>query len=659
MRKLLMTASVVCLFASAKAQFTYDYLKAADNYYRKADYYSAATYYEKFLSANGTIKHGEFDPYVVKATAGAKEKKSLSSKEQAIYNLAESYRQLNYYVKAEPYYAQAASFDDTKFPLADYHYATTLRTLGKFEEAEKAFQQFLTTYKTPDQYTEAATREIQNLQFIQQQLKKNDLGQYTVTPAEAFASEGANYAPVLASSNTVYFTTTRPEGASAKFVNKIYQATYENNAYTAAAKAAIQQPGGDMHQGGISLSADGSTMYLTRWTTGDGKKTSANVFRSTKAGDKWSDPVMVKGLSVAGASDKEPFVMPDGKLLFASDRDGGQGGYDIYSADVDAAGNASNITNLTAINTKFDEEAPYYHEASKTLVFATNGRVGMGGFDLFYTTMKDGAWVTPENFGYPVNSIKNDKFFASRGGAKNILQDVLLSSDRSAECCLQLFTLSKIKKPKLLAGTVVDCKTADVLAGVKVEVKDAASNPVFSGATTASGSYNFSMEDFAALQISGKLKGYTDNSTDMNMPADEKVEGATLPVLCLNKIPEVGTVTVLDNVYFEYNKAMILDESHASLDKLVKMLNETPSISIEIGGHTDAVGNDKYNQKLSEARAKSVVEYLVSQGIDASRLKAKGYGKTVPIAPNTNADGTDNAEGRAKNRRTEFKVIKN
>lgn len=643
----------------AEAQFTYDYLKAADDYYRKADYYSAATYYEKYLNANGVIKNGEFDPYSVRATAG-KETKALSNKEQAVYNLAESYRQLNYYVKAEPYYQEASSFDAAKFPLADYHYATTLRALGKFEEAEKAFRQFLAAYTANDQYTEAANREVQNLQFIQQQLKKKELSQYTVAPADAFGTEGANYNAVWASPTAVYFTSTRPEGTAAKkeFVNRVYQSVYENGAYTSVSKVSLAQPG-DAEQGGITLSADGNTMYLTRWKTGEGKKVAANVYVSTKNGDAWSDPAMVKGLSITNASDKQPCLMPNGKLLFSSDREGGQGGYDLWTADVDAAGNASNVTNLSALNTRFDEEAPYYHAASGTLIFATNGRVGMGGFDLFFTKPKGGQWTTPENFGYPVNSIKNDVYFSSRGGAKNILQDVLLSSDRSAECCLQLFTLSKVKKPKLIAGTVVDCDTKDVLAGVRVEVKDAAGQTVFSGNTTGSGAYNFSMEDFSTLQISGTLKGYSDNSTASGLPVDEAAEGTQLPVLCLNKIPEVGTVEVLDNVYFEYDKAVVLDESHASLDKLVRMLNDNPTVSVEIGGHTDNIGNDKYNQKLSEARAKSVVEYLAGQGIDKARLKAKGYGEAMPVAPNTNADGTDNPEGRAKNRRTEFKVIKN
>jgi len=415
MKKIFITVSAICLVLSAKAQFTYDYLKAADEYYQKADYYSAAQYYEKYLTTNGVMKNGEFDPYTVKTTS-VKARKEVSSKEQAIYNLAESYRQLNYYVKAEPFYEEAASFDGPKFSLADYHYATTLRALGKFEEAEKAFRQFLAEYTVADKYTEAANREIMNLQYIQVQMRKKDLNQYTINPADAFNAEGASYAPVWTSANTVYFTTTRPDGTSPKkeYINKVYEAAYTDGAFANAAKVALTQPA-EVHQGGTSISADGNTMYLTRWTIGEGSK-SASIYMSRKAGDTWSEPSLLNTMvNAMGANNKQPLVMPDGKLLFASDREGGQGGYDLWMADINASGETTNVTNLgVAINTKYNEEAPAYHAASNTLVFSTDGRVGMGGYDLFFSKWDNGKWSDPENFGYPVNSIKNDMYFASR-----------------------------------------------------------------------------------------------------------------------------------------------------------------------------------------------------------------------------------------------------
>src|ERR1044072_1686423 len=206
----------------------------------------------------------------------------------------------------------------------------------------------------------------------------------------------------------------------------------------------------------------------------------------------------------------------------------------------------------------------------------------MGGFDFFFSKGTPDAWATPENFGYPVNSIKDDIYFASRGGSKSILEDVLLSSDRSADCCLELFTLKKQRIPDPVIPPVTEL--------VKEE-------------------------------------------------------------------PKVEAVIVLDNVYYDFDKSSLQQASFPALDKLVGLLKEYPAMVIEIRAHTDNMGDDKYNMTLSDARAQVVVNYLVSKGIDKVRLQSKGYGASMPVVPNKKEDGTDDPEGRQKNRRTEFKVL--
>lgn len=658
MRKFLIAALAFCFAGVANSQFTYDYLKAADDYYRKADYYSAAQYYEKYLGTNGKIKGNEYDPYVVKS-GGSKAMKKVSTREQAIYNLAESYRHLNFYVKAEPHYQEAASFSPEAFPLADYYYATTLRALGKFSEAEAAFTDFLATYKQADKFSDAAQREVKNLQFIQAQMNKKDLDQYKVTATENLASEGANYAPVWASPNTMYFTTTRPDATSPtkEHINKLYEVSYAGGTVGTPAKVNISQPA-EVHQGGAVVTADGNTMYLTRWMVGEGEKT-AGIYWSTRSAAGWSDPVAVSGLVETGVANyKQPALLPNGKLLFSSDRSGGEGGFDLWMADINSNGAATNLQNLgSTLNTAFDEEAPVFHQASKTLVFATNGRVGMGGFDLFSTIEKEGNWSEPVNLGYPINSIKNDMYFASTGPARNMLENVFISTDRNAECCMQMFNISKALQPKLIAGTVVDCETKDVLPNASVQVVSS-SQTVFTGSTTTSGAYSFTMEEFKPLEISASLQGYSPNSVTASLPADEMASGQTAPVLCLNKIPDVGVVEVIDNIYFAFDKATVLEESYDALNKLAQMLKANPNVEIELRGHTDSKGSHAYNMGLSKARAKNVAKFLIEQGIEESRLTWEGFGETMPVAPNTEEDGTDNPEGRAKNRRTEFKVIK-
>lgn len=580
------------LVSSVQAQLSADYLRAADNYFRKADYSSASAYYEKYLQGGGKAQTGQ-DPYVIQA---AKKTATAGNKQQAVYQLAESYRLLTNYGKAAPLYQQVAEGQAAQFPLAYYHYATVLRALGKYEEAEKALNRFVGTYTVKDNYSATAQRELQNLRFIQQQLKKGDSMQYTITKISQ-GKEGASYAPVAAADNTLLFTATWTEGGKGH-TNHLFTASYENGALKGIDKAAL--PVTDMHEGAASVSADGSTLYLTRWQVKDGKKQAA-IYSSKKGADgRWAAPVALAAVvNAPGANTQQPFIMPDGKqLLFVSDKPGGMGGYDIWVADLSAAGEPVSAANLgETVNTPFNEQAPYFHAPSSTLVFASEGRVGMGGYDLFYSKGTPGHWAAAENFGYPVNSVKDDMYFASVGKSDNILEQVVFSSDRSAVCCLELMQLQKA------APVVVTPPVADSAPVVKAEpVKPVEKEPV-----TAT-------------------------------PVEE--------------------VVVLENVFYEINKAAVTSPSYPALDKIAARLNSEPGTHVEISGHTDDTGSDEWNQLLSEERAARVVAYLVNKGVAKERLTFKGYGARKPVAPNKNEDGTDNPEGRRKNRRTEMRILR-
>ncbi len=665
MKKILLTVAIALGSFSLHAQFTYDYLKAADNYFYKSDYYSAAQYYEKYLGVNGKEISSGYNPYVVQTSSSSSKKAApVTTKEQAIYRLAVSYHKLNYHVKAEPAFVAALDFDKTQFPLVRYEYGVTLRALGKFAEAEAAFRQFMDEYKGTDiYYPRAANKEIISLQFIQAELNKKDLNLYTVTKSGSELNpEGANYAPTWLDANTLVFTSTRSASSADKsdeHTNRLYQVVMSEGLPGTVSVAALPREK-EVHQGVATVSPDGNTLFLTRWTSeGEGKKNSS-IYRSTRNGNEWTSPVLVTGLNETGNSSMQPCIMPDGRhILFSSDRAGGQGGFDIWMADLNGDGSVSNAVNLgTSINTPYDEQAPSYHAASSTLVFSSNGRVGMGGFDFFYSTSTMGNWSDPVNFGYPVNSVKDDLYFLSRGTAKNILADVFLSSDRSADCCLEMFTLKKERPLKQISGIITDCETNQPLSGATVQIVNTANNEtVITRTTGADGSYAFTLEDYLPLKASATYTGYHPGSMAFSGPSDMGSLVLRNPAICLNKIPEVGEVEVLEDVYYEFDKAYLLDESFAALNKLVAMLNLNATVRIEIGGHTDSKGDDNYNQRLSEARAKSVVDYLVSQGIDASRLTSKGYGEKQPVAPNVNEDGSDNPEGRQKNRRTVFKVL--
>ena len=664
MKKLFATSVLGCCILAANAQFTYDYLRAADNYYKKADYYSAAQYYEKYLgTANQKLKTAEYSPYTVATVTEKKNKVPVSSKQLALYRVAESYRLLHDHAKAATYYGQTVDANAGEFPLARYYYALELRALANYEQSEKEFNRFLDEHTSEDQYSESAKKELMSLRFIQTQLKKKDLKLYHVQKAgEPINTEGANYAPVWLNENTLMFTSTRVDSTSKNksHINRVYT-TPVTDGTTGEVKPFSLPQANTLHQGVVSLTPDGNTLFLTRWMIVGGKKISG-IYSSRKAGDGWSEPVLLDSfINAAGFSTQQPFVMPGGKyLLYASDKTGGYGGFDLWYAELDESGKPVRTANMgEVINTVYDEQAPYYHAPSSTLVFSGNGRVGMGGYDFFYSKGSIDTWSPPVNFGYPVNSVKDDIYLVSKGGARNVLEDVWLSSDREATCCLELFYLKKVLPKKQVSGQVVSCEDKMPLTGVTISIMDTIQNKVvYRQTTTGDGNYSFTLDEFQPLKAVASVSGYSNGSLPFYTPQDEESELLINPAICLVKdVLAVEEVVVMDNVYYDFDKAILKTASHASLDKLVEMLNAHPDMVIELSAHTDNKGNETYNQRLSEARAQACVNYLISKGIDKNRLQARGYGSTQPIAPNTNDDGSDNPEGRQQNRRTEFKVL--
>ena len=494
-------------------------------------------------------------------------------------------------------------------------------------------------------------------------MARNDLKYFTVKKAPgSLNATGASYAPVWLNNNTLLFTSTRPIDEAEKnnkHANRVFKAVFTGDNVGAITNAGLSQDK-DIQQGAVSATPDGNTLFITRWGITDNKKEAA-LYTSRRSGEGWSEPEKLDGINSPGANTQQPFVTTDGKyLLFSSNRSGGQGGYDLWYAPLVNGVPGTPVNMGSMINTTFDEQAPTYHEASKSLIFSTNGRVGMGGYDFFQSKGMIGNWAEPVNLGYPVNSIKDDMYFTSRGSAKNILENVMLSSDRDAACCLELFSLKRTRPLRQISGRVVSCDPAKPLTAATVTVTDPNTNQtIFTKTVGADVSYYFTLEDHQPLKVKATATGFIDNEKEMGMPADVEEETYMYSDLCLLPVPpKVDEKFVVENVYYDFDEAALKPESYPALDEIVRMLEFYPAMEIELSAHTDSKGSDSYNQKLSEARAQSAVEYLVSKGIAPERLVAKGYGESQPIAPNT-VNGKDNPEGREKNRRTEFKVLKN
>ena len=669
---LIYTALLTVSSLSALAQTSSDYLKAANRFYEEGDYYSASQYYEKYLTGKpGNAKSGEYNPYVVQKasrSATSVSAASPSSRKDVLYNLAESYRKINYFSKAEPYYREAATMGPVN-PLAPYWHAKCERAMGNLDSAEMEFKAFQAAYTTQDEVSKDIQKELNNITFVKQQRSRKDLGRYAVDKStNPTNSEGATYAPFYMADGTLTFTSTRPDSGTVKAAGK---SPYTNKVYTAGTNSTIGSEiqkvsipvDGKMEQGVAAFTPDGTKMFVTKWEMKDKKKVSA-LYSSTKNSDgSWATPTKLSAtINADGASTQQPFVTADGKyLLFASDRTGGQGKFDIWYVQLSSSFEPSaEVMNMgTTINTDGDDEAPFYHQPSQTLVVASNGRTGMGGYDLFYAKGSlGGSWETPLNMGQPVNSVKDDIYYTTNNKT-SIWNSALLSSDRDSPCCLEMYSFDRKSLPKVITGTVVDCNGNKALPGASVSITDASGKTIATKTTDASGQYTLTLPEYQSLKVAASANNYTPNNISVNTPVTEE-DAFTNPAICLTAIPpkpiEENTAVRLGNVLYDFGKATLKPSSFPALDTLADLMRQYPQMEVELSAHTDNVGSDAANMKLSEKRAQSCVAYLIKKGITKDRLQAKGYGETQPIAENT-VDGKDNPEGRAQNRRTEFKIL--
>ncbi|WP_343700691.1 OmpA family protein [Chitinophaga sp.] len=652
-----------CSLNALQAQLIYDYKRTADTYFEQKDYYSAAQYYNKALTTF-TVKPGEYRPYQLDKDGKSKQKK-LKDYEQVVYRLAESYRMYYDYSNAEKWYAEAVNFDPVQFPLARFWYATSIRanakTAADYERALAQFQQFRQSYKGTDEYSNRTSLEIQNCEFAVEEMKYPP--RYEVVKVTGNINQGgANYAPVPVSGNTFYFTSSRPDSVLLEkkanpFVNTLYVARGGPNNFESNEKLSIPMEKG-MEQGAAAITPDGNTMYITRWTKKDGAKQSS-IYRSTRNGSTWSEPQPLEaGINAPGYNSKEPYVTSDGKyFLFVSDRPGGKGKFDIWYSTIGAGGALSAPSNMgNTINTIEEESAPFYDPVKQVLVFSTSGRTGFGGLDFFSSKGDFTRWAVPENMGYPLNSAKDDLYFASLVSG-NALQKGFISSDRESVCCLEIFAVKR--KAKMAGGLVLDCDGNKPLEGAKITLLDSTQRNVLETQTTGpGGNYTFEVEMNKKYKVLVEKENYFSKNLNFTSEQLSMVDSMMNPTICLKRF-EIDKPIVINDIFYDYNKASLRPESKVVLDSLYYLLLDNPKMEIELGAHTDSKGTDAYNLKLSNERAKSCVDYLVGKGIPQNRVISKGYGESRPIAPNTLPNGKDNPEGRQLNRRTEFKVLKN
>ncbi|MBV4355704.1 OmpA family protein [Pinibacter aurantiacus] len=637
-------AAAISISTMSQGQYVTDYKRAGDRFYAKGDYNSAAQYYEKYLAGKNISGYG-IEPYQVH-----KEGKVIKSDATVDlqYKLAESYRMINDYAHAEGYYKNVSQEAASQYPLSTLWYAISLRANGKYAEAKQSLNTFIDSYKTNDAYLQQAKQELANVTFIQ-----NELNKTTNVVVNKLSSqvnkEGANYAAGWLNSNVV-FTSTSNQG----HVNDLYTAS--GNDYSDVQKLNVPFAKGK-EQGTATFTADGNKVYFTRWTNNNAGDKQGIIYESSKSENGWSEPVVLnEQVNYPGSDNRQPQITADGKyLLFASNRQGGKGGFDIWFAPIEngVMGNAVNAG--SAINTKGDEEAPFYHAASKTLVFASNGKTGMGGFDLFSATGKiGGTWAEAVNIGAPVNSVKDDIYFVSNG--KKLLENALISSDRSSQCCLELFAVNKTYK-QYLVGKVMNCSTNEPLDHADIVLQNAAGKTI--GAQTTGGNGYYIIETLpgeAAVLKVNKADFEAASISVANTDADTLYNNAVCMTAVKKDIFEGKKTLVTHDINFAFRQKDLTPDSYPYLDEVAAYLKDHADAKLEIDAHTDGIGTMAFNKKLSQQRADACVDYLVKAGIAKERLIAKGFGESAPIEKETTKDGKDIPEAREKNRRVEMRL---
>lgn len=663
----LKTILIFCVsFSYAQAQLISDHRRVADVYFLNKEYYAAAEYYKKALQISPDSA-GFVVPYAFEKKI-QEQKSRKSDYEYAVFQLATSLRLYKNYQDAEKWYAIATNFSDPKYALANFWYADCLRANFRFDEAIAAFNSFIAKHNANDGYREKAKSEIESCKFALAEIRYPRLYKLKkLAPGVNMA--GSNYATAV-NNKTFYFTSSRPVGTNGKpevlageNSNKVVKKAnpYLNAIYSASAEPIGNQPVEvnkievdvkQMEAAAPTIHPSGNYMYFTAWTNkGDAKR---SIYMSTKsANNQWSDPVSLGGeVNVLGFNSMQPYVTKDGKyFIFSSDRPGGSGKYDLWYALVRPDGTTGNAINMgQTINTNGDDEAPYYNPKTKRLLYSSNGKVGLGGFDFYEAEGDFTSWTNPANMGYPFNSPKDDLYFTSLDDED---KTGYVSSDRESICCLEIFHVRR--EAITVSGKLIDCKTLQPLAGAAITINGAEikEQTIYSD---QNGKYSIDIYSNKGLQLNATKDLYFAKNLSFNYA--QLVTLDTLnSELCLTPFV-VNKPIVLDNILYEFNSAELTDSSKLTLDYLVGLMTDNKNIEIELGAHTDNIGTADYNLDLSDRRAKSCVDYLVSKGIAPERMTSKGYGFSVPVAPNQLKGGKDNPAGRALNRRTEFKVTK-
>jgi len=597
--------------------------------------------------------------------------KAKPEKIEVPHLLGDVYRILRDYEASEKYYKAVTNKDKEAYPSDLFYLGVMQKMNGKYEEAKKTFQEYqqLPLGKKDPNYKTLAKTEIEGcdtaMVLVQSPTK------IKVQKAEGLNSTLQDLSPKVINNTTVIFgsqltdTAVNLNTTSANHYTSIFTAEKSGKVYTNK-KQLPTPPNDTTNTGNAILSGDGNTLIYTKCGVDVllNNRMRCDLYRSKKEGAGWGQGEALTALNLAEATNTEPAWGVDADnnniLYFVSDR-AGKGGLDIFYAKMNGDGTFGAPVNAGDINTVGDDITPYYDLKNKTLYFSSNGHPSIGGLDVFKVGGTPGKWGKVVNAGVPINSSADDLYLALDEKANRgfmVSNRVGTTSPLGQTCCDDIWTV--IVRPEVtLKGIYVkrgDASNTPV-EGVKASLYQVAgtNNEFVAEVTTTPTPFTLTVKPGMNYKMNGIKDGFWPAIDNLSVAEDEERD-TIFQIFYID--PIIKKKIRIPNVYFAFDKSNVIEFYQKEIDSVVAVLTANPAYTVQVQGHTDSKGTDEYNDKLSQRRAEEVKKFLIKKkGIAQERITVQTFGEKQPAVPNELPNGEDDPEGRARNRRVEFKII--
>lgn len=617
--------SSTCLTAQNKAT------KKADKHFERFEFVEAAEAYAKI------VDRGDGDTYVYS-------------------RLAESYYNIFNTEEAEKWYAKA--LETSEEPEMVYNYSQMLKANGKYEESNRWMTKFASM--RPADIRATAFRD--NPDYLPKILEKGK--KFNIQNLD-FNTEYSDFGGSI-NGKEMFFASARNTGRKTYGWNQepfldMYALTMNDDGNFSSAYLLGGEINTKYHEGIATFSPDGKTMYFSRESyfedqfekdpDSKNKYSVLQLFKAQKQGYDW---VNVEQLSISSDSYsvKNPSLSKDGRTLyFSSDMPGGYGLFDIYKVSVDDKGDLGTPENLgQKINTEAQEMFPFI-SSNGTLYYSSNGPLGLGGMDVYHTKEIDGTFAPIRNVGIPINSAGDDFAFTINEDSG---QGFVSSNRYGGKGSDDIYAIKKLQPlcDVLITGIIVDAKTGTPISGATAMLYDDQNNRLSTKLSDADGKVEFIVECDKNTSLEASMDDYESNRIGITGTSEEELS-VNLSLDPIEKLIVEDRI-LLNPIYFDFDRSNITAPAAFELDKLVQIMEKYPDLVVNATSHTDSRGNDAYNERLSDRRAKTTVQYVISKGIANDRISGVGKGENEPIF---DCGSKCSEEEHQMNRRSEFIII--